>query len=102
MHIGICDTVNLAWKIRAVLDGWGGTRLLGSYEAESRPIALRFVRLSTLTFDALKGLPGASVFQSAFAADPSILHALTIPDQLRAQFYLRELADLRIRRHATA
>ena len=29
MHIGVCEAVNLAWKLAAVLDGWGGGGLLG-------------------------------------------------------------------------
>jgi 2-polyprenyl-6-methoxyphenol hydroxylase-like FAD-dependent oxidoreductase len=35
------DAVNLAWKLAAVLQGWGGRALLDSYELERRPIALR-------------------------------------------------------------
>ena len=86
MHVGLCEAVNLAWKLAALLDGWGGEGLLASYEAESRPVAARFVALSTATFDALAALPGAAAFARAFAADPGILRSLTIPDQYRAQF----------------
>ena len=35
------DAVNLGWKLAAVLHGWGGERLLDSYEAEREPIARR-------------------------------------------------------------
>jgi 2-polyprenyl-6-methoxyphenol hydroxylase-like FAD-dependent oxidoreductase len=35
------DAVNLAWKLAAVVQGWGGPGLLASYERERRPIALR-------------------------------------------------------------
>jgi 2-polyprenyl-6-methoxyphenol hydroxylase-like FAD-dependent oxidoreductase len=35
------DAVNLAWKMAALLRGWGGRSLLDSYEAERRPIAQR-------------------------------------------------------------
>ena len=86
MHIGVCEAVNLGWKLAALLDGWGGAGLLDSYEAESRPVAARFVALSTATFDALAALPGAEAFGRAFAADPGILQSLTIPDRYRAQF----------------
>ncbi|MBT2568710.1 FAD-dependent monooxygenase [Arthrobacter sp. ISL-85] len=37
------DAANLAWKIAAVLDGWGGNALLDSYEAERRPVAARTI-----------------------------------------------------------
>jgi len=33
------DAVNLGWKLAAVLRGWGGPRLLDSYEPERRPVA---------------------------------------------------------------
>jgi hypothetical protein len=32
---------NLGWKLSAMLDGWGGARLLDSYEPERRPVGLR-------------------------------------------------------------
>jgi hypothetical protein len=40
----IGDAANLAWKIAAVLDGWAGPALLGSYELERRPVAARTIR----------------------------------------------------------
>ena len=41
MNTGIDDVHNLAWKLAAVLKGWGGTKLLESYEIERRPIGFR-------------------------------------------------------------
>lgn len=41
MNTGIDDTANLAWKLAAMLQGWGGPHLLASYEAERLPIAIR-------------------------------------------------------------
>ena len=41
MNTGIGDAVDLGWKLAALLNGWGGPRLLQSYEAERRPIALQ-------------------------------------------------------------
>jgi 2-polyprenyl-6-methoxyphenol hydroxylase-like FAD-dependent oxidoreductase len=41
MNTGIDDAANLAWKLAAVLAGWGGPRLLDSYQAERKPIGLR-------------------------------------------------------------
>ena len=37
MNMGIADSVDLGWKIAAVLGGWGGAALLDSYEVERRP-----------------------------------------------------------------
>ncbi len=41
MNTGIDDVANLSWKLAARLAGWGGARLLDSYEPERRPIAVR-------------------------------------------------------------
>jgi 2-polyprenyl-6-methoxyphenol hydroxylase-like FAD-dependent oxidoreductase len=58
MHTGIEEAFNLAWKLAAMLDGWGGAGLVSSYEAERRPVALRNVALSTATFHALRRIGG--------------------------------------------
>ncbi len=44
MNLGIADAVDLSWKLEAVIKGWGGPRLLDSYEAERKPVAQRAVR----------------------------------------------------------
>lgn len=41
MNTGIDDIADLSWKLAAMLAGWGGARLLDSYELERRPIAVR-------------------------------------------------------------
>jgi 2-polyprenyl-6-methoxyphenol hydroxylase-like FAD-dependent oxidoreductase len=41
MNTGLEDACNLAWKLAASVQGWGGPRLLDSYELERLPIALR-------------------------------------------------------------
>ena len=38
MNMGVADGVDLAWKIAAVLHGWGDPTLLESYEVERRPV----------------------------------------------------------------
>jgi 2-polyprenyl-6-methoxyphenol hydroxylase-like FAD-dependent oxidoreductase len=58
MHMGLEEAVNLAWKLEAVLAGWGGAGLLPSYEAERRPIALRNVGMATTNFRAITAIPG--------------------------------------------
>jgi len=42
-NTGIGDAADLAWKLEAVLAGWGGEALLDSYERERRPVGLRNV-----------------------------------------------------------
>jgi hypothetical protein len=46
MNSGVGDAVDLSWKLAATLAGWGGPRLLASYEAERRPIGINNVAAS--------------------------------------------------------
>jgi 2-polyprenyl-6-methoxyphenol hydroxylase-like FAD-dependent oxidoreductase len=55
MNCGIGDAHNLAWKLAAVLRGWGGPRLLDSYEAERRPVARWTVETSVQLQDEPEG-----------------------------------------------
>jgi 2-polyprenyl-6-methoxyphenol hydroxylase-like FAD-dependent oxidoreductase len=43
MNTGVGDAVDLGWKLAAMLEGWGGARLLDSYEPERRPIGMHNV-----------------------------------------------------------
>jgi 2-polyprenyl-6-methoxyphenol hydroxylase-like FAD-dependent oxidoreductase len=38
VNTGLEDARNLGWKLAATLQGWGGTTLLDSYDAERRPV----------------------------------------------------------------
>ena len=38
INLGFEDARNLGWKLSAVLQGWGGPRLLASYTAERHPV----------------------------------------------------------------
>ena len=44
MNTGIGDAVDLGWKLAAVLQGWGGARLLDSYGPERNPVAMTNVK----------------------------------------------------------
>jgi 2-polyprenyl-6-methoxyphenol hydroxylase-like FAD-dependent oxidoreductase len=46
MNTGVSDAVDLAWKLRAVLEGWGGPGLLATYEVERRPVGVRNTELA--------------------------------------------------------
>lgn len=43
LNTGVGDAVDLGWKLAAVLAGWGGERLLDSYEIERRPLQERVI-----------------------------------------------------------
>ncbi len=64
MHTGMEEAVNLAWKIAAVEAGWGGARLLESYDAERRPVARRNVTLATGAFRTIAAIPGVDVVRA--------------------------------------
>lgn len=51
MNTGIGDACDLAWKLDAVLRGWGGETLLESYELERKPIAVRNSIISATNSD---------------------------------------------------
>jgi 2-polyprenyl-6-methoxyphenol hydroxylase-like FAD-dependent oxidoreductase len=38
MNSGVGDAIDLSWKLAATLQGWGGSKLLASYELERRPV----------------------------------------------------------------
>ncbi|MFM0429434.1 FAD-dependent monooxygenase [Paraburkholderia aspalathi] len=46
MNTGVGDATDLAWKLAATLQGWGGPGLLASYEVERRQIGERVVGAS--------------------------------------------------------
>jgi putative polyketide hydroxylase len=55
MNCGIGDVHDLAWKLAAVLQGWGRPRLLDSYDAERRPVARWTVETSVQLQDEPEG-----------------------------------------------
>ncbi len=46
MNTGVGDAIDLSWKLASTLGGWGGPRLLESYETERRQIGARNVNAS--------------------------------------------------------
>jgi hypothetical protein len=73
MNTGIGDAVDLAWKLDAVLAGWGGEHLLASYELERRPVAVRNAAESSENLRRLLAprsqRPPAEVFAEGGAGD---------------------------------
>lgn len=63
MNTGVGDSVDLGWKLAATLAGWGGDKLLDSYEAERRPVAVRNAAASTYAYQ---------VGKSATAGNPQV------------------------------
>jgi 2-polyprenyl-6-methoxyphenol hydroxylase-like FAD-dependent oxidoreductase len=77
MNTGIHDAFNLGWKLAAVMEGWGGDRLLASYEIERRPVAVRNTNRA-----------GDSYLNArdAFMVDPRIDDAGSEGDRVRVEW----------------
>ena len=77
MNTGIGDAVDLAWKLAARHEGWGGEHLLESYEAERRPVAVRNVTEASSNLgrmlSARSSLPPAAVFEAGPEGDAARL-----------------------------
>jgi 2-polyprenyl-6-methoxyphenol hydroxylase-like FAD-dependent oxidoreductase len=72
LNTGIGDVTNLAWKLAAVIDGWGGPELLPSYEAERKPIGTQNVAAATGRWqhnEAVGGTPGPAILESGAEGD---------------------------------
>jgi 2-polyprenyl-6-methoxyphenol hydroxylase-like FAD-dependent oxidoreductase len=53
MNTGIADACDLSWKLDATLSGWGGEKLLSSYQTERRPVAWRNSQRSMINSDTI-------------------------------------------------
>ena len=73
LNSGIADVHNLAYKVAAVLNGWGSKSLLDSYEADRQPIAeinaLQSVKNGKQIFGLLKALGTAGISDSGIARE---------------------------------
>ena len=58
MNTGFADAMDLGWKLAAALEGWGGERLLESYEADRKPVARRNAEECSRLFREAVTLPG--------------------------------------------
>lgn len=57
MNTGIGDAVDISWKLSAVIEGWGGEKLLKSYAEERIPVAKRITQFSTGNLEIMKKVP---------------------------------------------
>jgi len=56
MNTGVSDAINLGWKLAAMVEGWGGDRLLDSYFPERHPVGVRNTQEAADCFDRLFGV----------------------------------------------
>lgn len=56
-NTAVDDCANLGWKLAAACQGWGGARLLGTYESERRPIGERNTRFARAMAESIGRMP---------------------------------------------
>jgi 2-polyprenyl-6-methoxyphenol hydroxylase-like FAD-dependent oxidoreductase len=61
MNMGVGDSVDLSWKIAAVLQGWAGPGLLESYGVERRKFARQVIDEAVANFAVFAERPSASI-----------------------------------------
>jgi hypothetical protein len=88
MNTGVGDAIDLSWKLEAVVKGWGGPRLLASYDVERRQIGDRNIGASRYAFS------GRRRWRSQYR--PSIRDATT--EGQAARDNLARVADLEQRK----
>jgi 2-polyprenyl-6-methoxyphenol hydroxylase-like FAD-dependent oxidoreductase len=93
LNTGLGDAVDLGWKLAAVLQGWGGPRLLDSYEPERRPIQTRVIAAAAANNSVLAtDLLTAEIGASGAAGDRARTAAhLDIQAAKRAEFHALSL-----------
>ncbi|MBT7953929.1 MAG: FAD-dependent oxidoreductase [Rhodospirillaceae bacterium] len=87
MNTGIQEAVDISWKLAAVLEGWGGEKLLESYDTERRPVAQLITNEGARNFTQFAKLP----------AGPEIDQDTPEGEAFRKEF-TRILYDLRMDR----
>jgi 2-polyprenyl-6-methoxyphenol hydroxylase-like FAD-dependent oxidoreductase len=88
MNSGVGDAIDLSWKLAAVLQGWGGPKLLPSYETERRHVGARNVAASR------HATMGRRVWRGAYR--PLIRE--NTPEGLAARAEFARLADVEQRK----
>ena len=53
MNTGVSDAIDIAWKVQAMLEGWGGKNLIQSYFHERHSIGVRNTKEAADCFDQL-------------------------------------------------
>ncbi len=64
-NTSVDDASNLGWKLAAVCQGWGGPKLLESYELERKPIAHRNTGFARGIADYFKTIPMTPLIEQA-------------------------------------
>ena len=73
MNTGLQEAVDISWKLEAMIRGWGGPKLLESYEIERKPVAARNVKTAAENLarmlETRKRTPPGEIFEPGPQAD---------------------------------
>ena len=94
MNTGLGDAVNLAWKMAAVLQGHGDSRLLDTYESERVAFAKRLVATTDRAFQLVTSTGALAAFVRLRVV-PIILPVLFAIDAMR-RFMFRTVSQIAI------
>jgi ABC-type cobalamin/Fe3+-siderophores transport system ATPase subunit len=95
------DATNLAWKLAGAVQGWGGPKLIESYEVERRPIAFRNTGHSKRLARTVGEVPSVEVMGDDTPAGAAASESGRIPFRLRGGVRLaRRAARRALRRFA--
>jgi 2-polyprenyl-6-methoxyphenol hydroxylase-like FAD-dependent oxidoreductase len=88
-NTGVGDAVNVGWKLAATLQGWGGHRLLRSYGAERRAIAVDTIAAATANVSAMRNIRVTDDAEVAGPAGDRTRRALgdAIHDAMHPEFH---------------
>ncbi len=83
MNTGVGDAIDLSWKLAATLQGWGGPKLLASYQTERRQVGERNVgasRYASLGRRKWRSQCGPQMFDRTPAGDTARRNLVTIAE----------------------
>ncbi len=73
MNTGLQEAVDITWKLEGMIRGWGGPKLLDSYETERKPVAARNVKTAAENLarmlETRKRKPPPAIFEPGPAGD---------------------------------
>ncbi|WP_306257994.1 FAD-dependent monooxygenase [Pararhizobium sp. IMCC21322] len=88
MNTGIQEAVDAAWKVAAVLQGWGGSKLVETYDIERRPVAQNIVDEAARNYNQFSRLPKGEGADEDTEAGAALRQA--IGDTIYAENFDRE------------
>ena len=88
MNTGIQEAVDASWKVAATVQGWGGHKLIESYDIERRPVAWSIVNEAARNYNQFAKLPSGEGIELDTKAGAALRKS--IGDTIYAEEFDRE------------